>query len=211
MNNVTWYRDTITKEELANLPSETFNGRIYVITTINDAEKAIAELRKQSIIGFDTETKPSHKKGDSHNISLIQLCANDFCFLFRVKNEPQILKLVLSILEDETILKIGLSLKDDFRGLSINDNFSPKNFIELQSYVKEFGIKDNGLSRIYANLFDKRISKKQRLSNWLKFITASQLHESKLGFPSIKSALSLPNHSGLFPRYSWLFLCQKIL
>ncbi len=181
MNNVTWYRDTITKEELANLPSETFNGRIYVITTINDAEKAVAELRKQSIIGFDTETKPSHKKGDSHNISLIQLCADDFCFLFRVKNEPQILKLVLSILEDESILKIGLSLKDDFRGLSINDSFSPKNFIELQSYVKEFGIKDNGLSRIYANLFDKRISKKQRLSNWeADFLTNEQKNYAAL-------------------------------
>ena len=169
------------KQLIPKLPQVLFKGKIETILSEAEAEKAVSYLLTQDIIGFDTETKPSHKKGDSHNISLIQLCANDFCFLFRVKNEPQILKLVLSILEDETILKIGLSLKDDFRGLSINDNFSPKNFIELQSYVKEFGIKDNGLSRIYANLFDKRISKKQRLSNWeADFLTNEQKNYAAL-------------------------------
>lgn len=165
MNNITWHRESISKEDLIKLPIETYNGQIYIIQTITEAQKAIKALQDCSVIGFDTETKPSRFKGEEHKISLIQLSTDKFCFLFRILNE-EILHLVKKVLENEKILKIGLSLKDDFRGLRKTGDFNPKNFIELQSYVKDYGIKDNGLSRIYANLFNKRISKRQRLSNW---------------------------------------------
>ncbi len=166
MTNITWHRESISKEDLAKLPVETFCGQIYVIQSISEAEKAIQALKQSQIIGFDTETKPAHSKNDQHDISLIQLSSDNFCFLFRVKDAPTILSIVKSLLEDESILKIGLSLKDDFRGLKKTGAFNPQNFIELQTYVKDFGIKDNGLARIYANIFGKRISKRQRLSNW---------------------------------------------
>lgn len=174
MINAIWHRESITKEDLAKLPSETYEGQIYVIQSITEAQKAVEALKDCPLLGFDTETKPSRFKGDEHDISLIQLSAESFCFLFRIMNK-QILQLVKSILEDEHIMKIGLSLKDDFRGLNKSGSFKPKNFVELQTYVKQFGIKDNGLSKIYANIFDKRISKRQRLSNWeADFLTNEQ-------------------------------------
>lgn len=174
MTNAIWHRESISKEDLAKLPSETFEGQIYVIQTITEAQKAVCALKDCKLLGFDTETKPSRFKGDVHNISLIQLSTDSFCFLFRILN-VEILHLVKSVLEDENILKIGLSLKDDFRGLNKTGHFNPQNFIELQTYVKDFGIKDNGLSKIYANIFNKRISKRQRLSNWeADFLTNEQ-------------------------------------
>ncbi|MCQ2211073.1 MAG: 3'-5' exonuclease domain-containing protein 2 [Paludibacteraceae bacterium] len=174
MTNAIWHRESISKEDLAKLPSETFEGQIYVIQTITEAQKAVCALKDCKLLGFDTETKPSRFKGDVHNISLIQLSTDSFCFLFRILN-VEILHLVKLVLEDENILKIGLSLKDDFRGLNKTGHFNPQNFIELQTYVKDFGIKDNGLSKIYANIFNKRISKRQRLSNWeADFLTNEQ-------------------------------------
>lgn len=174
MINAIWHRESITKEDLAKLPSETYEGQIYVIQSITEAQKAVNALKECPLLGFDTETKPSRFKGDEHDISLIQLSTESFCFLFRIMNK-EILQLVKSILEDEQILKIGLSLKDDFRGLNKYGDFNPKKFVELQTYVKQFGIKDNGLSKIYANIFDKRISKRQRLSNWeADFLTDEQ-------------------------------------
>ena len=74
--------------------------------------------------------------------------------------------IISEIMENENIMKIGLSLKDDFSGINKLQNFSPNNFIDLQKYVKQFGIADNSLSKIYAIVFNKKISKSQRLTNW---------------------------------------------
>lgn len=156
---------TITKEEIALLPIATFPGRIIVIQTEAEAEKAVSYLEKQSLLGFDTETRPSFKKGQSRMISLMQLSTEDTCFLFRLNllNIPDCLKLLITTSE---IKKIGLSLKDDFSALRKRMDLEPKNFVELQTFVKKFGIADNGLQRIYAILFAEKISKSQRLSNW---------------------------------------------
>lgn len=157
---------TITKAEIAELPIVSFNGDIHVINTVADAKKALKYLSGQQYIGFDTETRPSFKKGVTRTMALMQLATENECFLFRICNMgiPDILK---DFLEDKTITKIGLSIKDDFGVLRRStDNTSPDGFIELQSMVKEYGILDISLQKIYAILFDMKISKGQRLSNW---------------------------------------------
>lgn len=165
-------RESISKEELSKFPSEKYQGRIIVIQSKNEAQKAcdyLCNIGETDVIGFDTETRPSFKKGHTYSISLVQLCTKDTCFLFRTMDKSM-WDYIKPILEDERTMKIGLSLKDDFNGVKKATKgeivINPKNFIELQSYVKSFGIKDCGLSRIYANLFEKKISKKMRLSNW---------------------------------------------
>ena len=174
MINCVWHTNTIVKEELSKLPAESYSGRIVVIQSIPEAKKAVKCLRDSNVVGFDTETKPARRKGEVNNISLIQISSNEICFLFRTIN-PKILPFPLEILEDDGILKIGLSLKDDFGRLRAMTDFTPRNFIELQTYVKDYGIIDNGLSRIYADVFGRRISKRQRLSNWeADFLTNEQ-------------------------------------
>ncbi len=165
-------KETITKQELSQYPSEGYDGRIIVVQSESEAKKAAAyllDIGREDVLGFDTETRPSYKKGEIHLISLVQICTASECFLFRTV-DPKIWEYLKPILEDENILKIGLSLKDDFRGMQRATrkelSIEPKNFIDLQSYTKQFGIRDCGLSRIYANLFRKKISKKMRLTNW---------------------------------------------
>lgn len=165
MDNLKGKTITISKQELADLPAATFQGRIHLIDSLQDVEQAIATLREDKIIGFDTETKPNFKRGHSNNVSLIQLSTRQDCFLFRLNRIglPFSLK---KLLEDKEVTKIGLSIHDDFHNLNKFCNLSPAGFIDLQDYVKEFNFSVLSLSRIFAILFNERISKGQRLSNW---------------------------------------------
>lgn len=156
---------SISKEEIAELQVAVYPGRIIVVQTEKEAEKAVSYLEKSNIIGFDTETRPSFTKGLVRKIALMQLSTEDTCFLFRL-NFIGIPECLSRLLASPEIKKIGLSLKDDFAAIRKRIPLEPSNFIELQSFVKKFGIEDNGLQRIYAILFGERISKSQRLSNW---------------------------------------------
>lgn len=155
----------ISKEQVAELETAVFPGRIIVIQSESEVEKAVSYLEKFELIGFDTETRPSFTKGVVRKIALMQLSTNDTCFLFRL-NLIGIPECLIRLLIASDITKIGLSLKDDFAAIRKRIQLEPKGFIELQSFVKKFGIEDNGLQRIYAILFGERISKGQRLSNW---------------------------------------------
>lgn len=159
------WKTSITKSELSQLPAESYHGNIIVIDRAEAAVEACEILRREKILGFDTETRPTFKSGQHHNVALLQLSTHTECFLFRI-NIIGMPKCVLDILEDEHILKIGVSIHDDFLNLHKCYRLEPKGFIDLQAYVKSYNIADNSLSRIYGILFDKRISKGQRLSNW---------------------------------------------
>ena len=72
----------------------------------------------------------------------------------------------MRLLENETVLKVGLSLHDDIAALRKLKLFNPGNFYDVQKHVSEIGIEDLSLQKIYANLFGEKISKSQRLTNW---------------------------------------------
>lgn len=158
-------KTSITKEELGALPAETYAGHIHLIDTEEAAAAAAEILSHESVIGFDTETKPTFRRGEHNTVSLLQLSSVHDTYLFRL-NHIGLPECVSLLLENENILKIGVSIHDDFLNLHKKFRLEPKGFVDLQSYVKEFNIADNSLSRIYGILFGKRISKGQRLSNW---------------------------------------------
>jgi ribonuclease D len=160
------YKSTIEKNELNELPVETFEGNIHVIDSEEQTKEAVSYLMQQPILGFDTETRPSFVKGDAHTVALMQISDENECFLFRL-NQIGIPESLIKLLRTTKVKKIGLSTKDDFRALRIiKEDLKPLNFIELQNYVPQFGIEEMSLSKIYALLFNKRISKGQRLTNW---------------------------------------------
>ena len=148
------------------MPKVLFPGRIFVVYTESDAEKAVAYLKDQRKVGVDTETRPSFKRGTTHKVALLQISTQDTCFLFRLNRIGMPDSLQEFLMSDT--LKIGLSLKDDFNSLRKRQDMHPDrgNWIELQEYVGKFGIEDRSLQKIYANLFGEKISKNQRLSNW---------------------------------------------
>lgn len=170
----------IDKEVFNKMPIEQFKGRIETISTPEQARKAVAFLMQQPLIGFDTETRPCFKKGEVHNVALIQLSTNDLCFLFRI-NRIGITPELQALLECATVTKIGLSTKDDFHGLNKLTRLTPRGFVELQNMVKAHGIGEAGLSKIYAMLFGKKISKRQQLTNWeAAELTPPQCHYAAL-------------------------------
>lgn len=153
------------KKQIANLPNVVFTGRIIVILTASDAEKAVEYLLSQSILGVDTETRPAFRKGIKHKVALLQVSSHDTCFLFRL-NHTGITPAIIRLLEDTTVPKIGLSLHDDITMLHRVADFKPGRFIDLQNHVREVGVEDLSLQKLYANFFGQRISKTQRLTNW---------------------------------------------
>lgn len=158
-------QDKYDKKRLQTLPRELFEGRIIVIFTEQEAEKAVDYLMRQEVLGFDTETRPTFTKGKMHQVALLQVATHDTCFLFRL-NKIGMTDAVVRLLEDKHMTKVGLSLQDDLRMLGQRRKFVPGDFVELQKEVKDIGIEDNSLQKIYANLFGKKISKNQQLSNW---------------------------------------------
>ena len=153
------------KSDIVALPRAVFDGRIFVINTEAEAEKAVAYLLGQNILGVDTETRPSFKKGQRHNVALLQVSTHDTCFLFRL-NLIGMPPAIIRLLEDINVPKIGLSLHDDILSLHKRADFTPGNFIDLQQHVGELGVKDLSLQKLYANFFHQKISKTVRLSNW---------------------------------------------
>ena len=153
------------KKSIAELPTVTFPGKTVVVMSESEAEKAVDFLLSNDILGVDTETRPSFKKGESHMVSLLQVSTSDVCFLFRL-NHIGITPAILRLLENKAVPMVGLSLHDDMLSLHKRVAFTPGYFIDLQDLVGELGIVDLSLQKLYANLFHQKISKRQRLTNW---------------------------------------------
>lgn len=160
------YQSTIDKKLISEMEKDNFPGRIIIIYTEADARKAVDYLNTCSVVGVDTETRPSFRKGKVNSVALLQISTPDTCFLFRL-NRIGLPDFLEDFLQND-VLKIGLSLRDDFNMLRRANNRDPRtgNWIELQDYVSHFGIQEKSLQKIYAILFGKKISKSQRLSNW---------------------------------------------
>jgi ribonuclease D len=159
-------KTTITKEELNEFPHEFYPGSIVVVDTMLLFQNSMKFLNQQKIVGIDTETKPVFTKGKKNKVALLQISNEDVCFLFRLNHIgfPDEMNRFFS---NPDIIKIGLSLKDDFLMLRARcSSLEPRGFIDLQDYVRIFGVEDSSLQKIYALLFGKKISKSQRLSNW---------------------------------------------
>lgn len=155
----------IDKHKVAEMPRACFEGKIIVVTTEKDADKAVEFLLTQQILGIDTETRPSFKRGRQYKVALLQVSTHDVCILFRL-NSTGMTNSIIKLLEDTQVPKIGLSLHDDIISMHRRADFKPGNFIDIQKHVGEIGVEDLSLQKLYANFFGKKISKAQRLTNW---------------------------------------------
>ena len=164
----------INKNWISKYPIVKFSGRIVVVLNAQEADKAVSFLLSQPLLGIDTETRPSFKKGKQNNVALLQVSTPEVCFLFRL-NIIGMTDSIIRLLENKDVVKVGVSLNDDLRRLHKNGEFEPGSFIDLQNCINNIGIEDKSLQKIYANLFHKRITKGQQLSNWeADILTESQ-------------------------------------
>lgn len=166
--------ESISNEEVASLQAVLFEGEIVVVDTPQALASACQYLAAQSIIGFDTETRPSFTAGITNKVALLQLFGGSKCFLIRL-NRIQLSKQLTDILHNPDIIKIGAAVKNDIVGLNKLRHFTAGGFVDLQDIVESYGIKDKSLRKISGIVLGKKVSKAQRLSNWeAKTLTVQQ-------------------------------------
>lgn len=170
------YIESVTPELLDKLEYASFPGKIFVIDSVGaEFNRAIAYLRSQKVIGFDTETRPCFGPNQPrYGVALLQLSGPEKAYLFRIKNMGMHRRLC-NLLADKRIIKVGAAIHDDIRGLQKLREFEPGSFVDLQKIVWEYGIKDKSVKKMTAIILGFRISKTQQLSNW----EAEELSESQ--------------------------------
>ncbi len=164
----------ITKAEINELPMGRYEGPIHLIHTPDEADRVAKKLKKEKLLGFDTETRPAFRRGESYLPSLLQLATENEVYLFQLK-QTGFTKKLQKILANKKIIKSGVSIRDDLKELRQLANFEPAGFVELADCAKKAGIKNLGLRSMGALLLGFRISKKEQVSNWAKNeLTSSQ-------------------------------------
>ncbi|WP_294600974.1 3'-5' exonuclease [uncultured Rikenella sp.] len=159
------YQPTISPEELDTYPVGHFPGRILVVDSPETLLEAEQILAGATLLGYDTETRPSFEKGIRHNVSLIQIATADTALLFRVGLQP-LSETVCRLLSSPDILKVGAALRDDLRGMRRVAEFRPAGFLDLQSLVSHWGIEELSVKKMAAIVLRMKVSKAQRLTNW---------------------------------------------
>ena len=155
----------ITKDEINELPIIKFSGKMHIITQRDDCLRAVDALSRETVLGFDTETRPSFKKGEKYNVSLLQLSTKDDAYLFRL-NKFTLENELRDLLADKAIIKTGVAVRDDIKGLRKLNDFEAGSFIEIADLGKELGIKQLGLRSLAAMVLNLRVSKQFKLTNW---------------------------------------------
>ena len=173
----TKFNENITIEEIRELDLKWFEGKIIIVDDLETYRRVIPAFKNSEIIGFDTETRPSFKKGKKNKVSLLQLANSEIACLFRI-NMIGIPDGLLSILSDPGIIKAGVAIHDDIKYLKNIKNFNPDGFVDLQGFVKGFGIQSSGLKKLAAIVLGFRISKRQQITDWeaLELTEAQQVY-----------------------------------
>ena len=160
------YKPSISPAELEQLPAAAFEGKITVVDGPGpDFDAAIRYLKRQRVIGFDTETRPSFVPHVRYETALLQLSGKERAFLFRVCKLGMPRKLCM-LLSSPTIIKVGAAVRDDIRGLQRYNPFQDRSFVDLQQMAEQYGICDKAVKKLSGLILGVRISKAQQLSNW---------------------------------------------
>jgi ribonuclease D len=168
------YQENITVEELAGCELSWFKGEIVVVDNLKTYYEVFPKLLGSDLLGFDTETKPIFKKGGKNLVSLIQLSTGNLACLFRI-NKIGFPEELIKLLSDPYVIKAGVAVHDDIRFLKGVKKFSPGGFVDLQSFVRDYGIQSSGLKKLAAIVLGIRISKRQQVTDW----EAEQLSEAQ--------------------------------
>lgn len=168
------YQENITSEEIAAFELSWFKGEIVVVDNLKTYNEVFPKLLGSDLLGFDTETRPAFKKGQKNSVSLIQLSTDNLACLFRI-NKIGIPQELSDLLSNPSVKKAGVAVHDDIRFLEGVKKFTPNGFIDLQSFVRDYGIQSSGLKKLTAIILGFRISKRQQVTDW----EADQLTEAQ--------------------------------
>jgi ribonuclease D len=163
----------MSKDEINGCPIKRWTGRISVVRSKDGLAAAMSKLAGHTLLGFDTETRPAYKKGESYLPSLLQLASDDEVFIFQLKHLG-LAKPLRGILSDPSIIKAGVSLDYDIQELKKLSDFKAAGFVDLGDRAKKAGIRNHGLRGLAAVLLGIRISKGAQTSNWSRDVLTRQ-------------------------------------
>lgn len=158
-------RERISSDEVNALPMRAYEGKIVLIDSKEGLDKAVSEIEQYPIVGFDTESRPAFKKGESHPVSLLQFATPKKVYLFRV-NLIGMPAGVDKLLSNPKLTKLGIALHDDIKDLRKLGVSNPSGFQDIHSFIKDKGVINTGLRKLAAMILGFRISKSQQTSNW---------------------------------------------
>lgn len=159
------YRSEISKEEIISLPLGKYNGNIVLINKYEDAILALEKIKACKVIGIDTEARPAFRRGQSFPVSLLQIATDLEVYLFRLLKTGH-LPMLMDILENKHITKVGIAIHDDLKDLSKTMTHKAHNIVDLNQFAQSKGFKSIGARKLSAIVLDIRISKAQQVSNW---------------------------------------------
>lgn len=170
------FERTIDNERLSAMEAARFPGRIVIVDRDELVEEACNDLMRYSVIGFDTETRPSFRAGVSYRVGLLQLSTPEVCYLFRLSH-IRLSNKILKVLGSRQVLKVGADVTGDIRSLHALRNFHADGFVDLQVEASRWGIEEKSLRKLSAIVLGVRVSKAQRLSNWEAEVLTDQQQE----------------------------------
>lgn len=159
------FEKSITKQEINELPLFKYEGKTIIAASEKQIDRAIFEIEEHKLVGFDTETKPTFKKGEFNHVALVQIAVPDKVYLLRI-TQAGIPTTLARFLSNEKITKIGIALDDDIIALKKRRRFVPAGFLDLNKIAPTLGIENIGARNLTALLLNNRISKNQQISNW---------------------------------------------
>ena len=167
----------ISREEMAELPIRRYEGEVCLVTTPQDLARALADIQHESVVGFDTETRPSFSKGESHPTCLVQAATASKVYLFQLR-QLDVFQIVAELLAQPRIVKAGVALAYDLRSLKLVFPFMEKNVLDLGIVARRRGLDQTGLRNLAGIFLGFRIPKGTRTSNW----AAAQLSAQQITY-----------------------------
>ena len=168
-------RRRVTREEINDLPIRRYEGVVQVIARSDQIASALDNILAESVVGFDTETRPSFRVGESHPPALAQVATERAVYLFQVRSRD-VAAAVARILGEAHIVKAGIGLADDLKALKKVVEFTEKSIVDLGAVAKRQGLEQSGVRNLVGLFLGFRIPKGTKTSNWSRpRLTAQQV------------------------------------
>ena len=175
MSDLDVLRRRLSSDEINAMPLYHYEGRVHLVRTPEELASVMPLLERERVIGFDTETRPSFRKGCVNAPSLVQLATEEAVILVQLSWLP-LSEGLAALLSDPLHVKTDVDIGDDMRELSKLHPFTPAGLADVGAVARAQHIPSQGLRTLAANLFGLRISKGPQCSNWsVKVLSQRQI------------------------------------
>jgi len=152
-------------EAINELPLRRYEGEVRLVETRDDAERAAADFAAERVVGFDTETRPAFRVGQSYPPALAQAATARAVYLFPLLRADFSATLAM-LISSPTTAKAGIGLADTLRELRKLFAAEPSAIVDLGAIARRHGLEKSGVRTLAALFLGFRIPKGAKTSNW---------------------------------------------